>query len=543
MTAPPDSGPILIRGATLIDGDGGPRVRGDLLMDGDRLVAVGDVEAVTGAEVVDASGLIVAPGFIDPLSHSITPIHRDPRCLSKVLQGVTTEIVGEVWTPAPVAGHVPEAFDEDRRGDLGPAADEWVERSRSWTTVARWGDDLQAAGMGVNMGAYLGGGTLREIVIGTDDRPATAAEVAEMRTVMDAAMADGAFGVGTGLIYPPSAFATTDELVAVAEVIARNGGTYATHIRSEASQLLDAIDEAIEIGRASGAQVEIFHLKASGRPNWDKKPEVIARIQAARDAGVAVGCDVYPYAASGTGLAACLPAWASSLPVDDLLDPEVRARIDVELDDPDSTWENMGEMAGPENILLTQLSHPDLARFSGERLSAVAAALEMSWFDAIIHLLTIERRRIRTIYFTMREENMRLALSQPWAAVCSDAGGMDPEWAAAEGLCHPRAYGAFARVLGRYSRDEGLFPLEEAVRKMTSLPADRLGITDRGRLVPGAFADVVVFDAETVTDHATYTDPHQLATGVRDVWVNGGAVVRNGAHTGALPGRWLRHVQ
>lgn len=528
-----------IRGALLIDGEGTPARRADVRIEGDRITAIGAV-STDGAQVIDADGLVVCPGFVDPLSHSTTPIHRDPRSLSKVCQGVTTEIVGEVWTPAPIGGHVTEAFDEGRRGDLGARADEWIERGAAWTTMGAWGRDLDAAGIGVNMGAYIGGGTLREIVVGPDDVPATPEQVTEMCTVMDAAMRDGAFGIGTGLIYQPSAFASTDELVAIASVIARHGGTYATHIRSEGSGLVGAIDEAIEIGRRSGAGVEVFHLKASGRPNWELLGVAIEHLEAARAEGLDVGCDVYPYHASGTGLSACLPAWVGALSYDEIGSPEVRARIDAEVDDPTSDWEHMGRLAGPENILVTQLTHPDLARYSGLRLDAIAADLGLDWFDAIFHLITTERARIRTVYFTMREENVQRALALPFAAVCSDAAGMDPEWAAGEGLVHPRGYGAFARVLGHYVRDEGLLELEDAVRKMSSLPADRLGIADRGRLVEGAFADVVVLDPATITDHATFTDPHQLSTGVRDVWVNGVAAIRDGAHTGALGGRWLR---
>jgi N-acyl-D-amino-acid deacylase len=354
------------------------------------------------------------------------------------------------------------------------------------------------------------------------------------------AMEGGAFGIATALIYPPATFASTAELVEAARAMAPYGGLYITHLRSEADELLEAIDEAIEIGRLGGVPVEIYHLKAAGTRNWPKAGAAIARIDAARAAGLDVQANMYPYVAGGTGLTACFPPWASE---DDrlfanLADPAARARMREEMQRPAVGWENLCELSEPENVLILGVNRPEHRAYAGQRLSAIAASQGRDWIETAFELVLAERQRVGTIYFMMSEENVRLKLRQPWMKFGTDAGGADP--ARAQGLVHPRAYGTFPRILGRYVREEGVLQLEDAVRKMTSAVALRLSIPDRGVLRAGMFADIVVFDPATIADHATFDAPHQLSSGVRHVLVNGTAVVRDGAHTGALPGRALR---
>jgi dihydroorotase/N-acyl-D-amino-acid deacylase len=353
-------------------------------------------------------------------------------------------------------------------------------------------------------------------------------------------MRDGAFGMATALIYPPGVFADTDELIALSKVMAPYGGLYITHMRSEGDQLLESVDEAIAIGRASGVPVEIYHLKAGGQRNWPKGPESIARIDAARAAGLDVQANMYPYPAGGTGLTSCLPpaAQEDNRLFARLRDPAERARIRAEIERPTSAWENLCELAGPERVLIARLGADSLKHFSGQRLSQIAAARGTDWIETAFTLIGAEGNRVETMYFLMSEENVALNLQQPWMKIGTDAGGPNP--ATSAGLVHPRAYGTFPRILGRYVRDEQVLPLEDAVRKMTSATARRLGITDRGVLAPGMFADIVLFDPATVADRATFEDPHQVSAGIVTTYVNGVAVWKDGRHTGAKPGRALR---
>ncbi|HEX5502689.1 MAG TPA: amidohydrolase family protein, partial [Thermomicrobiales bacterium] len=367
---------------------------------------------------------------------------------------------------------------------------------------------------------------------------ATADELATMRRVMAEAMEDGAFGVSYALIYPPDAYVDTAELVEVCKVAAEHGGLYITHVRSEAEKLVEGIAEALDIGRRAGLPVEVYHLKAAGRDNWCKMPEVIAMIDAARAAGQDVTADMYPYIAGGTGLSSVLPpsAAADGKLFDNLRDPATRAQLREAALHPSGDWEAMGTQAGPDGIVPVGLEQPELRRYNGMRLSAIAAERGTDWLDTAMDLLVAEEQRIGTIYFMMTEENVRRQLQLPWMKVSTDAGGVDPAWAAERGPIHPRAYGTYTRVLGHYVRDEGVLPLEDAIRKMTSAVADRLGLRERGLLRAGCYADVVVFDPATIADRATFEEPHQLSTGVRDVWVNGARGVAGGRHTGATPG-------
>ena len=531
----------LIAGGRIIDGSGNPWFYGDVLLAGERIEAVLSRGQSSGVDArrVDATGLVVCPGFIDIQSHSIVPLMIDGRCLSKITQGVTTEIMGEGWTPAPFGGRidspVPRSFGT---ADLS----EWEERARDWTHFGDWLDAFVERGVSPNVGSFLGGSSLRRYAKGMNMGAADADERAVMARVMAESMEDGAFGVSFALIYPPDAYMETAELIHVCKVVAEHRGVYITHMRSEAETLLEALDETLEIARQSGASVEIYHLKAAGQRNWHKMPEVIRRVDAARGAGLDITSDMYPYPASGTGLSSCLPPWAQEggKLYEKLADPDERARIRAEVLNPSGDWETMLDEAGPDGVMPVGLSQPDNQEYVGKRLTEIAEMRGQEPVDAIMDLLLAEKQRISTIYFGMSEENIELQLQQPWIKISTDAGGLDPEWAAANGPTHPRAYGTYPRVLGHYVRERKVIPLEDAIRKMSSSVADRLGLRDRGLLRQGGYADVLIIDPDRVTDNATFEEPHQLSTGVRDVWVNGAQVLANGAHTGALPGQFVK---
>jgi N-acyl-D-amino-acid deacylase len=530
---------VLIRGAKIVDGTGNPWRYGDVAIQGERILEVaapGSISPETAREVIDATGMVVCPGFIDILSHSHTPLMRDPRDLSKITQGVTTEIMGEGWTPAPVGGRIKDSF-----ADVSPknraAISAWIERARGWTRLRHWLDALVERGVSPNVGSFLGGGTLREYAKGMEVGAPTPDELDTMRRVMAEAMEDGAFGVSYALIYPPDTYTSTDELVEVAKVASSYGGVYITHMRSESDYLLEAIDEAIEIGRRASIPVEIYHLKASGRHCWHKMPEAIARIQAARDAGIDVTADMYPYAASGTGLDSVLPPWLAEggMYFERLADPAVQERVRAEVLAPSGEWEALARGLGPESVMPVGFERPENQQYAGKRLTEIAAMRGQHWLDAVIDLLLSEKQRISTIYYSMDEANVALGLAQPWVKISTDAGGVDSAWY--DEPTHPRAYGTYPRVLAKYVREEKLLTLEDAIRKMSGAVAARLGLRDRGLLRPGCYADVVIFDPETVADRATFENPHQLSVGIRDVWVNGGRVIRDGQHTGATPGQ------
>lgn len=533
---------LLIAGGRVVDGSGNPWCYADVAIQGDRIVAVappGQIGPAQARQVVDARGMVVCPGFIDIQSHAILPLMVDGRCLSKITQGVTTEIMGEAWTPAPFGGQIDDPLDNALFVQRAPG---WPERMRAWSRFGHWLDAMAAAGVSPNVGSFLGGGTLRQYACGMRMGRATPDELATMRRVMAEAMEDGAFGVSYALIYPPDSFVDTDELVEVCRVVAQYHGIYITHIRSEADQLVEAIGEAAEIGRRAGLPVEVYHLKAAGRPFWGLMPQAIAAIEGYRADGIDITADMYPYAASGTGLTSILPPWADAdgKLYQNLADPQMRAKIRAEVLAPAGDWEPMGHNTTPAGIMPIGFMRPEHQGYVGRRLSEIADMRGQHWVDAAMDLLVAEGQRISTIYFSMDEDNVRMQLGLPWVKVSTDAGGYDPAWAEAHGPVHPRAYGTFPRVLGKYVREERALTLEDAVRKMTWAVASRLGLRDRGLLHAGMLADVVAFDPATIADRATFERPHQLSVGVRDVWVNGVRVLEAGAHTGALPGRVVK---
>ncbi|HEY5415561.1 MAG TPA: D-aminoacylase [Gemmatimonadaceae bacterium] len=525
---------LVLENGHVVDGTGAAWFLGDVAISGDRIArigAAGSLRRFPAKQRLDVRGLVVAPGFID--IQSGTSFLGDGRSVSKVTQGITTEILGEGGTPAPTNERTAAGGQFATGGPQGAGAYPGPHGFRAWL------DSMQAHGTSPNVGSFIGAATVRVYAKGQAIGKPDAGELDTMRAVVRRAMQDGAFGIGSALIYPPGNYATTDELVEMAKAMSPYGGIYITHMRSEADALLEAIDEAITIGSKGGVPVEIYHLKAAGTRNWVKGPAAIAKIDSARRAGVDIQANMYPYVAGGTGLSACTPPWASENGklIDNLQNPEMRAKIKAEMNNEHTEWENLCLLAGPQNVLVLGLNKPENKQYAGKRLGEIATMMNKSWDDAAMDLLISERQRIGTVYFLMSEDNVKLNLAQPWMKFGTDAGGVDPD--SARGLTHPRSYGTFPKILGHYVRDEKVMPLEDAVRKATSAVATRLSIPDRGLLREGFFADIAVFDPTTIIDRSTFEQPHVLSDGVKLVFVNGALVVRDGRHTGAKPGRVL----
>jgi N-acyl-D-amino-acid deacylase len=537
-----ESGPydVLITGGRVVDGTGAGWFYGDVAIRGDRIARVEPRGVLEGADAkvkIDASGKVVTPGFIDIQAQSYEPLlARDSRDVSKITQGITTEVLGEGGTPAPV---------NDRILSSEPTHDTIVDPLREAYTgphgFGKWLDAMAAHRTSPNVASFIGAATVRAYVKGMDQGAATPAEVDTMQAVVRRAMEDGALGVGSALIYPPGSYASTEELIAEAQAMAPFGGTYITHMRSEGDHLLQGVAEALRIGKEGGVPVEIYHLKAAGQPNWGKEDALLAMIDSARAAGQDVQADMYPYSAAATGLSACFPPWSESggKLYERLADPAMRDSIRKDVLTPTDAWEQNCRLATPAGVLLVSFRKPEMQKkWGGKRLSEVAKEMGKPWVDAAMDLMEQDSSRVECVYFLMSEENVEKQMREPWLKFGTDAGAFDPD--SAKKLTHPRAYGSYPRILGHYVRERHVMGLEEAVRKMTSATADRIHLKGRGILRPGMFADVVVFDPETVIDKATYTEPHQISEGIEQVFVNGVAVVRDSKVTGAKPGRVLR---
>jgi N-acyl-D-amino-acid deacylase len=526
---------VILRRGTIYDGAGGKPFVGDLAIRGDRIAAVGNLGAAGATTEVDVSGLAVAPGFINMLSQSSTSLLQDGKSQGEIRQGVTLEVMGEGSSMGPLSAAM-KAEMAATQGDIRYPV--------SWTTLGEYLHEVERRGVSCNVASYVGAGGVRTHVIGKDNRAPTAGELAAMQALVRTAMEEGAMGVSTGLIYVPGVFAQTDELIALCRAAAPYGGIYISHLRSEGDRLLEALDELITIAREANIRAEVFHLKMSGQANWPKFDAVVKKIEAARAGGLRITADMYNYTAGSTGLDAAMPPWVQeggyAAWAQRLRDPAVRVRVSREMSMPEATWENLLLAAGsPANVLLVGFKNGALKGYTGKTLADVARLRGKSAEETAMDLVIEDGSRVQCVYFMMSEENVRKQVALPWVAFCSDSASVAPEGPFLKSNPHPRAYGSFARLLGKYVREEKVLPLEEAVRRLTLFPAENLKIKDRGALRPGYFADVVVFDPATIADHATYEQPQQYATGMRQVFVNGVQVLRDGEHTGAKPGRFV----
>lgn len=527
---------LLIRNGTIYDGSGQPAFTGDVAIDDDTITTVGAVGQAQGRTELDASGLAVAPGFINMLSWATESLIADGRSQSDIRQGVTLEVMGEGTSPGPLNAAMKHEVVE-RQDD--------IKYDVTWTTLSQYLEHLIQRGVSPNVASFVGMGTVRIHTLGYKNRPPTPTELRQMQALVRQAMEEGALGLASALIYVPDCFASTDELVALAQVVAEYDGLYISHIRSEGIRLLEGLDELITIAREAHVRAELYHLKVAGRANWGKLEAVIQRIEAARASNLTITADMYPYAAGATGLDAAMPPWVQEgghrAWVERLKDPAVRERLQQEMMRPGETWENLYAEAGsPENVLLVGFRNDALKPLAGRTLAEIAAERGASPEDTIIDLVIEDDSRVGAVYFLMSEDNLRKQITLPWVSFDSDAASLAPEGVFLKSHPHPRAYGTFARLLGQYVRNEKLIPLEEAIRRLTTLPATNLKLDRRGALRPGFFADVAIFDPATIQDHATYAQPHQYATGMVHVLVNGQPVLRDGEHTGALPGRVVR---
>ncbi|TXS93055.1 D-aminoacylase [Parahaliea maris] len=528
----------VILNGTVYDGSGAPGVQADVAIDDGRIVALGDFDSDNtkdGGFTIDASGKAVAPGFINMLSWALDSLIHDGRSQGDIRQGVTLEVFGEgeSWGPW---NDTMKAEEKARQSD--------ITYDIEWTSLGEFLEYLEQRGVSTNVASFVGATTVRVHEVGYEDRAPTAEELERMQALVRQGMEEGALGVGSSLIYAPAYYASTEELIALTSVAAEYGGMYISHMRSEGNRLLEAIDELITIARESGAPAEIYHFKQSGESNWSKFDEAVAKIEQARAEGLRISADMYTYTAGSTGLDAAMPPWVQEGGYADwrerLQNPEVRAKLQEEMLDREADWSNLMLAAGPEGTLLVGFRNPELRKYTGRTLSEVAEERGTNPQQTAMDLVIEDGSRVQVVYFLMSEENVKRGIALPWMSFGSDAYSMAPEGVFLNSSTHPRAYGNFARLLGRYVRDEQVIPLAEAIRKMTSLPAAHLGLRERGSLVPGYHADVVVFDPDTINDVATYDDPHRYAVGVSDVIVNGVQVLQDGEHTGATPGQVVR---
>ena len=527
---------VVIRGGAVYDGSGSQPVTADVGIVGDSIAAVGDLSGARARTTVDATGLAVAPGFINMLSWATESLLEDPNAQSDVRQGVTLEVFGEGWSMGPLNEAMKREMVE-QQGDIRFTVE--------WTTLGEYLEHLERRGSAVNVASYVGATTVRIHELGYADRAPSPEELERMRELVRQAMRDGALGVGSSLIYAPAFYARTPELVALAAAAGEFGGGYISHMRSEGNRLTDAVRELITVAREADVGAEIYHLKAAGEANWPKMDSAIALVEAARTEGLRVTADMYTYPAGATGLDAAMPPWVQEggleAWVERLRDPAIRRRLLREMTTPSEAWENLLLLAGSaDRVLLVGFRQDSLKYLTGKSLAEVATARGTTPAETAMDLVVADHSRVGTVYFLMSEENIRKQIALPWVSFGSDAEAAAPEGVFLKSNPHPRAYGTFARLLGRYVRDERVIPLAEAIRRLTTLPAENLRIRRRGAVRPGYFADVVVFDPDSIGDHATFEQPHQYATGVRQVFVNGTHVLRDGEHTGARPGRVVR---
>jgi N-acyl-D-amino-acid deacylase len=536
QAADAESFDVIIRGGTVYNGSGSPGRIADVAIDGDRIVRVGNLGAARGESEIDARGLAVAPGFINMLSWATESLIEDGRGVADLLQGVTLEVFGEGSSMGPVN----DAMKKEAVELMGD-----IKYDITWTTLGEYLDHLVKRGVSPNVASFIGATTVRVHELGYADRQATPAELERMQGLVRRAMEEGALGVGSSLIYAPAFYASTDELIALSKAAAPYGGSYISHMRSEGARLLESVDELMRIAKEGGVPAEIYHLKAAGNSNWGKLPAVIAKVDSARAAGLDIRANMYNYTAGATGLDAAMPPWVQEGGYAEwakrLKDPAIRARVAAEMRTPTDKWENFFTAVGtPDKIILVGFRNDSLKPLTGKTLAEVARLRGKSPEETAMDLVIEDGSRVGTVYFLMSEDNVRRQVAIPWVSFGSDAEAPATEGVFLKSNPHPRAYGNFARLLGKYVRDEKIIPLEEAIRRLTWLPARNLKIASRGALTPGYFADVAIFDPAKISDHATFERPHQYATGMVHVFVNGVQVVKDGRHTGAKPGRVVR---
>jgi N-acyl-D-amino-acid deacylase len=526
---------VIVRGGAVCDGSGGEPYTADVGLIGDRIETIGDLHDARAGDTIDASGMAVAPGFINMLSHSYMSLLQDPRSLGELKQGVTLQVFGEGNSMGPLTPDMHRRMQKGMREDPIPV-------DIPWRTLAEYLAHAERQGISQNIASYIGATTLRQYAVGADDRPATAAEMDVMRGLVRDEMSAGALGIGSSLIYPPAFFASTEELVELCRAAAPYRGKYISHMRSEGDALIEAVEELMRIGREAAVPAEIYHLKAAGRPNWHKIDAVIEMIERARAAGEPFSADMYLYEAGATGLSNSIPPkyhdGGSARLLERLEDPTIRRQIHDDIENSFDGWENLyARVGGASGVLILSVRKEENRKYQGKTMDAIATMMGIDDpIDALIELVRRDRSRVSTAYFMMSEDNIRKEVQLPWVAFGSDASSVAAEGAFLKMSTHPRAYGNFARLLGRYVRDEKLVPLPEAIRRLTRFPADTLELAGRGRIERGYFADIVVFDPATIADCATYDQPHYYAVGVRDVIVNGRPVLRDGEHTGEFPG-------
>ncbi len=527
---------ILIRNGMIYDGSGKKPYVADIAINGKQIVAIGILKNAKAKEVIDAKGLAVSPGFINMLSWANETLIEDGRSLSGLTQGVTLEVMGEGWSMGPLNEKLKQETME-AMGDIKYTID--------WTTLGQYLSSLERRGISTNVASFVGAATVRIDVLDYENRAPSSKELEEMKSLVRQAMEEGAFGVASSLIYAPAFYAKTDELVELCKVAAEYDGMYISHLRSEGNRFSEAVDELLTIARDANIRSEIYHLKAAGKSNWNKLDGVIRKVEEARMSGLKITADMYLYTAGATGLDASMPPWVQEGGQKEwekrLKDPAIRTQLQKEMTAQSNEWESLYLAAGsPEKVILVSFKQDSLKYLTGKTVAEVSVIRGTTPEETIMDLIVDDNSRVEAVYFLMSEENVRKQIALSWMSFGSDAGSLAPEGVFLKSNVHPRAYGNVARLLGKYVRDEKIIPLEEAIRKLTSLPASNLGITDRGMLKKGNFADIVVFDPATIQDHATFDKPHQLSTGVVHVFVNGTQVLKNGEHTGAKPGMAVR---